>query len=112
MRVNARDYDVVAAGALITIATVVAQFIADPATAISLLLVVVAAALALIGEERLEGWWREYNRAPERAPELRRKERVEVMCKLTPPSRSRREPQLAPARVVRRNERVFVSRTA
>lgn len=106
---NLRDLDLVVAGALIAVATVVSRM-AEPATAIVVLAVFTSLAILAIGEERLELLWREYSRERAAVSEMR-SSRPQLPRRRHPPQRTSTWPvrstaKLPPARVVVRERPV------
>jgi len=102
-----RDIDIAIAAVLMAVATVLSR-ITDAAVAISVLGLLVALAIALLGEDRLEALWREYCREPEPAPPRKRKTVPELPARLPKPTRIPRKVGLARARVVTRDDRSYI----
>jgi hypothetical protein len=103
-----RDIDIVIAAILMAVATVLSR-ITDAAVAMTVLALLVAVAVIVLGEDRLEGLWREYCREPDVAPPRPRKTVPELPARRAKMNtRAPRKMGLAPARVVQRDDRSFI----
>lgn len=96
---TARDLDLVLGGVAIAVAGVLAR-LAEPAVAISILAVLLAAFIGWLGDERIEALWRAYCAEP--APRARRRPTERSPGRPLPPPRvdRRASATLPRARVV------------
>lgn len=100
-----RDIDLAIAAVLMAVATILSR-ITDAAMAITVLALLMALAVTLLGEDRLEALWRAYAADPSPRP---RKTISELPSRpLKPHGRLPRSVQIAKARVVTRDDRSYI----
>jgi len=95
---NARDLDLAVGGGAIALAGLLARA-PEPAVAITVLAISLAALVIWLGEERIEALWRAYCHEP--APRRVKRAEPQPIGRYVPPARAPRvRPELPRARVV------------